>query len=129
MNGFDWIVFFGIMFGIVVYGIWCMWYIDNFNIYFKGSKIMKWGIIGFFVMVMQVSMIIYLLFFGQVYENGIVFIQNYFGLLFVFIFVCVVFFLIYCKLGVYMVYEYFGQCFDKKICFFGVSIFFFQCGF
>lgn len=128
MNGLDWIVLLGTMLGIAAYGTWRTRHTDNLNTYLKGSKTTKWGTIGLSVMATQASTITYLSLPGQAYENGIAFIQNYFGLPLALILVCAVFLPIYRKLGVYTAYEYLGQRFDKKTRLLGASIFLLQRG-
>ena len=62
------------------------------------------GTIGLSVMATQASTITYLSLPGQATENGIAFIQNYFGLPLALIVVCAVFLPIYRKLGGRIVY-------------------------
>jgi Na+/proline symporter len=128
MNGLDWIVLLGTMLGIAAYGTWRTRHTDNLNTYLKGSQTTKWGTIGLSVMATQASTITYLSLPGQAYENGIAFIQNYFGLPLALILVCAVFLPIYRKLGVYTAYEYLGQRFDKKTRLLGASLFLLQRG-
>ncbi len=128
MNGLDWIVLLGTMLGIAAYGTWRTRHTDNLNTYLKGSRTTKWGTIGLSVMATQASTITYLSLPGQAYENGIAFIQNYFGLPLALILVCAVFLPIYRKLGVYTAYEYLGQRFDQKTRLLGASLFLLQRG-
>jgi Na+/proline symporter len=79
-------------------------------------------------MATQASTITYLSLPGQAYENGIAFIQNYFGLPLALIIVCAVFLPIYRKLGVYTAYEYLGRRFDAKTRLLGASLFLLQRG-
>ena len=128
MNGLDWIVLLGTMLGIAAYGTWRTRHTDNLNTYLKGSQTTKWGTIGLSVMATQASTITYLSLPGQAYENGIAFIQNYFGLPLALILVCAVFLPIYRRLGVYTAYEYLGQRFDRKTRLLGASLFLLQRG-
>ncbi len=128
MNGLDWIVLLGTMLGIAAYGTWRTRHTDNLNTYLKGSRTTKWGTIGLSVMATQASTITYLSLPGQAYENGIAFIQNYFGLPLALILVCAVFLPIYRRLGVYTAYEYLGQRFDRKTRLLGASLFLLQRG-
>jgi solute:Na+ symporter, SSS family len=79
-------------------------------------------------MATQASTITYLSLPGQAYENGISFIQNYFGLPLALIVVCAVFLPIYRKLGVYTAYEYLGKRFDAKTHLLGAGLFLLQRG-
>lgn len=128
MNVIDWLVLLGTMLGIVAYGTWRTRHTDNLNTYLKGSSSTKWGTIGISVMATQASTITYLSLPGQAYENGIAFIQNYFGLPLALILVCAVFLPIYRKLGVYTAYEYLGKRFDRKTRLFGAGLFLLQRG-
>jgi len=128
MNALDWLVLLGTMVGIAAYGTWRTRHTDNLNTYLKGSDSTKWGTIGISVMATQASTITYLSLPGQAYENGIAFIQNYFGLPLALIVVCAVFLPIYRKLGVYTAYEYLGQRFDRKTRLLGASLFLLQRG-
>lgn len=128
MNLVDWIVLLGTMIGIAAYGAWRTRHTDNLNTYLKGSSSTRWGTIGISVMATQASTITYLSLPGQAYENGIAFIQNYFGLPLALILVCAVFLPIYRKLGVYTAYEYLGKRFDQKTRLLGASLFLLQRG-
>lgn len=128
MNLFDWFILLGTMLGIAAYGTWRTRHTDNLNTYLKGNRNTGWLTIGLSVMATQASTITYLSLPGQAYENGIAFIQNYFGLPLALIIVCVVFLPIYRKLGVYTAYEYLGKRFDARARLFGASIFLLQRG-
>lgn len=128
MNALDWLVLLGAIVGIAAYGTWRTRHTDNLNTYLKGSASTKWGTIGLSVMATQASTITYLSLPGQAAENGIAFIQNYFGLPLALIVVCAVFLPIYRKLGVYTAYEFLGQRFDRKTRLLGAGIFVLQRG-
>ncbi len=128
MNGLDWLVLLGTILGIAAYGTWRTRHTDHLDTYLKGSTTTKWGTIGLSVMATQASTITYLSLPGQAYENGIAFIQNYFGLPLALIVVCAVFLPIYRKLGVYTAYEYLGRRFDQKTRLLGAGIFLVQRG-
>jgi solute:Na+ symporter, SSS family len=128
MNGFDWCVLLGTILGIAAYGTWRTRHTDNLNTYLKGNRSTKWGTIGISVMATQASTITYLSLPGQAYENGIAFIQNYFGLPLALIVVCAVFLPIYRRLGVYTAYEFLGKRFDQKTRLLGASLFLLQRG-
>ncbi len=128
MNALDWIVLLGAIVGIAAYGTWRTRHTDNLNTYLKGNSSTKWGTIGLSVMATQASTITYLSLPGQASENGIAFIQNYFGLPLALIVVCAVFLPIYRRLGVYTAYEYLGQRFDQKTRLLGAGLFVLQRG-
>jgi SSS family solute:Na+ symporter len=128
MNVLDWVVLLGTMLGIAAYGTWRTRHTDNLNTYLKGNRNTGWLTIGLSVMATQASTITYLSLPGQAFENGISFIQNYFGLPLALIIVCAVFLPIYRKLGVYTAYEYLGKRFDAKTRLLGASLFLLQRG-
>lgn len=128
MNALDWLVLLGTMLGIAAYGTWRTRHTDNLNTYLKGNRNTGWLTIGLSVMATQASTITYLSLPGQAYENGMAFIQNYFGLPLALIIVCVVFLPIYRRLGVYTAYEYLGKRFDAKTRLLGASLFLLQRG-
>jgi SSS family solute:Na+ symporter len=128
MSTLDWIVLLGTMLGIAGYGAWRTRHTDHLDTYLKGSRTTGWFTIGLSVAATQASTITYLSLPGQAYENGIAFIQNYFGLPLGLILVCAVFLPIYRKLGVYTAYEYLGKRFDQKTRLLGASVFLLQRG-
>lgn len=128
MNALDWIVLLGTMLGIAGYGWWRTRHTDHLDTYLKGSRNTGWFTIGLSVAATQASTITYLSLPGQAFENGIAFIQNYFGLPLALILVSAVFLPIYRKLGVYTAYEYLGKRFDEKTRLLGAGIFLLQRG-
>src|SRR4051812_34686911 len=128
MNLFDWVVLLGTLLGIAAYGVWRTRDVHSLNTYLKGNHNTGWVTIGLSVMATQASTITYLSLPGQAFENGIAFIQNYFGLPLALIIVCTVFLPIYRKLGVYTAYEYLGKRFDAKTRLLGASLFLLQRG-
>ena len=128
MNPIDWIVLLGTMLGIAGYGMWRTRHTDHLDTYLKGNKTTGWFTIGLSVAATQASTITYLSLPGVAFENGIAFIQNYFGLPLALILVCAVFLPIYRKLGVYTAYEYLGKRFDQRTRLFGAGVFLLQRG-
>lgn len=128
MSTLDWIVLLGTMLGIAGYGAWRTRHTDNLNTYLKGNASTRWGTIGLSVMATQASAITFLSIPGQGFENGVGFVQNYFGLPLALIIVCAVFLPIYRHLGVYTAYEYLGLRFDAKTRLLGAGLFLLQRG-
>jgi solute:Na+ symporter, SSS family len=128
MNTLDWLVLLGAIIGIAAYGTWRTRHTDKLDTYLKGGRTTGWFTIGLSVAATQASTITYLSLPGVAYENGIAFIQNYFGLPLALIVVCAVFLPIYRKLGVYTAYEYLGQRFDQKTRLLGAGLFLLQRG-
>lgn len=114
MSILDWIVLFGTIAFIVLYGIWKTRSNKSIESYLKGDNSMKWWMIGVSIMATQASAITFLSTPGQAVEDGMRFLQFYFGLPLAMIIISVVFVPIYYKLKVYTAYEYLETRFDLK---------------
>ncbi len=114
MNQIDWIVLFGTLALIVSYGIWKSR--DNKNIegYLLGDKSLKWWTIGLSVMATQASAITFLSTPGQAFEDGMRFVQFYFGLPLAMVILSITAIPIYYRLKVFTAYEYLETRFDLK---------------
>lgn len=128
MSTLDYIVLLSTLIGIAVYGIWRTRDSAGLQGYLKGDDSIKWGTIGLSVMATQASAITFLSTPGKAYDDGMGFVQNYFGMPFAIIFICVFFIPIYRKLNVYTSYEYLGQRFDSKTRYLGAFLFLIQRG-
>lgn len=114
MNVVDWIVLFGTIFSIVLYGVWKTRGSKNIEGYLKGDNTMKWWMIGVSIMATQASAITFLSTPGQAIEDGMRFIQFYFGLPLAMVIISVTMVPIYYRLKVYTAYEYLETRFDLK---------------
>ena len=123
MSTIDWIVLFGTLITIVAFGVWKTRGSKNIQSYLLGDNSMKWGTIGLSVMATQASAITFLSTPGYAFENGMDFVQNYFGLPFALIIVSAVFIPIFYKLKVYTAYEYLENRFDLKARLLGAILF------
>ncbi len=128
MNALDYVVLLGTLVGIAVYGVWRTRGSQDLSTYLRGSSETRWLTIGLSVMATQASAITFLSMPGQGYEDGLSFVQNYFGLPLALIVVAVVFVPIYRRLNVYTAYEYLGKRFDAKTRLLGASLFLLQRG-
>lgn len=113
MSVLDWIVLFFTLISIVVFGIYKTRGKKNLESYLKGNNA-NWWTIGLSIMATQASAITFLSTPGQAYEDGMRFIQFYFGLPLAMIIISVSFIPIYYKLKVYTAYEYLENRFDLK---------------
>lgn len=129
MSPIDYVVLIGTIVGIAAYGVWRTRRTESLDTYLKGDLDTRWGTIGLSVMATQASAITFLSMPGQAYENGIAFVQNYFGLPLALIIVAAVFVPMYRRLGVYTAYEYLGHRFDAKTRLLGAGLFLLQRGF
>jgi len=114
MNTLDFIVLFGTMLTIVAYGIWKTRGSKGLEGYLRGDSNMKWGTIGLSVMATQASAITFLSTPGQGYEDGMGFVQFYFGMPFAMIILSVFVVPLYHKMKVFTAYEFLESRFDLK---------------
>jgi SSS family transporter len=114
VSGLDYLVLFGTLLVIPLYGWWKTRADHDLGHYLQGDASIRWGTIGLSVMATQASAVTFLSTPGQAYQSGMGFLQNYFGLPFALIVVCAVFIPIYHRLHVVTAYEYLGQRFDQK---------------
>ncbi|MBN7816175.1 sodium:solute symporter [Algoriphagus pacificus] len=114
MSTIDWIVLFGTLLTIAAYGVYKTYKQNSLDSYLRGKNSMNWWTIGLSIMATQASAITFLSTPGQAYEDGMRFIQFYFGLPLAMIIISVSFIPIYYKLKVYTAYEYLENRFDLK---------------
>lgn len=114
MTIIDWTVMLGTLFFIVGYGIWKTKGSKNIGSYLKGDNQEKWWAIGLSVMATQASAITFLSTPGQGFEDGMRFVQFYFGLPLAMIVISVVFIPLFYRLKVYTAYEFLENRFDRK---------------
>jgi solute:Na+ symporter, SSS family len=114
MNYLDWLVLFGTIAFIVLYGTLRTRGNKTIEGYLKGDNSMKWWMIGVSIMATQASAITFLSTPGQAIEDGMRFIQFYFGLPLAMVIISVTIVPIYYRLKVYTAYEYLETRFDLK---------------
>jgi SSS family transporter len=114
MTTLDWVVLLLTILSIAGYGVWKHRRVQSADSYLKGSG-MAWPTIGLSIMATQASAITFLSVPGQAYEDGLRFVQFYFGLPLAMVVICTVFVPIYYRLGVYTAYEYLEQRFDVRV--------------
>ena len=114
MSSIDWVVLIVTISFIVFYGIQKTKKFNTIKDHLKGGGSANWLTVGLSVMATQASAITFLSTPGQAYDEGMGFVQFYFGLPLAIIMICMVFIPIYHKLKVYTAYEYLEQRFDRK---------------
>jgi len=114
MSIIDWIVLSGTIAFIVIYGIWKTRGSKDIEGYLLGDKSMKWWTICLSIMATQASAITFLSTPGQAFEDGMRFIQFYFGLPVAMVIISITAVPLYAKLKVYTAYEYLESRFDLK---------------
>ncbi|WP_445736067.1 sodium:solute symporter [Mariniflexile sp.] len=114
LNWIDWVVLSVTLMAIVVYGTWKTRGSKNVQDYLKGGNTSKWWTIGLSVMATQASAITFLSTPGQAFNDGMGFVQFYFGLPIAMVVICMVFIPLYHRLQVYTAYEFLENRFDLK---------------
>lgn len=114
MRPLDWVVLLGTLGFIVTYGIWKTRGSKDIEGYLRGDNSMKWWTIGLSIMATQASAITFLSTPGQAYEDGMRFIQFYFGLPIAMVIISVTVIPIFYRLKVYTAYEFLENRFDLK---------------
>jgi SSS family solute:Na+ symporter len=114
MSFWDWVILFSTLLAIVGYGVYKTYGEKDMESYIRGTGSMNWWSIGLSIMATQASAITFLSTPGQAYEDGMRFIQFYFGLPLAMIILSVTFLPIYYRLKVYTAYEFLEERFDLK---------------
>ena len=114
LNWVDWIILILTLLAIVIYGTWQTRGSKNVKDYLRGGNSSKWWTIGLSVMATQASAITFLSTPGQAFNDGMGFVQFYFGLPIAMIVICMVFIPLYYRLNVYTAYEFLENRFDLK---------------
>ena len=114
MAQIDWIILILTLLFIVFYGVWKTRGSKNVSEYILGNNETPWFTVGISVMATQASAITFLSTPGQAFNDGMGFVQFYFGLPLAMIIICYTFIPIYHKLKVFTAYEYLEKRFDLK---------------
>jgi len=114
MSPVDWLVLSLTLLSIVLYGTWKSRGTKNLDAYLLADKKLPWYQVGLSVMATQASAITFLSAPGQSFNDGLRFIQFYFGLPLAMIVLCITFIPMFRKLNVYTAYEYLEKRFDNK---------------
>ncbi|NJK88575.1 MAG: sodium:solute symporter [Myxococcales bacterium] len=128
MTVIDWLVLVATIAGIVVYGIVKTRNVTTAAGFLRGDNELGWMTVGLSVMATQASAITFLSTPGQGYEDGMRFVQFYFGLPLAMILISAVIVPIFFRLRVYTAYEYLEHRFDRRVRLLGASLFLVQRG-
>jgi solute:Na+ symporter, SSS family len=128
MSLVDFVVLIGTIVGIAVVGVWRTRGRRGLSNYLKGDQSTGWLVIGISVMATQASAITFISTPGQGYQDGLGFVQNYFGAPLALIVIAAVFLPMYRRLKVYTAYEFLGRRFDSKTRLLGAALFLLQRG-
>lgn len=114
MKTIDWVVLLLTILFIVVYGTLKTRKTSTVEGFLKGDNSLKWWMMGISIMATQASAITFISTPGQAIEDGMRFLQFYFGLPLAMVIISVTFVPIYYRLKVYTAYEYLETRFDLK---------------
>jgi solute:Na+ symporter, SSS family len=114
VTALDWTVLAATLLFIVAYGIWKARGPASTEGYLRGGNSDGWSTIGLSVMATQASAITFLSTPGQAYEDGMRFVQFYFGLPIAMVILSAVVVPRYYRLRVFTAYEFLEQRFDLK---------------
>ncbi len=114
MHWIDWTVMFAVLIGIIAYGVWKTRNVSSVKSYLMGDRELTWWTIGLSVMATQASAITFLSTPGQAYDDGMRFVQFYYGMPIAMILLVIFVLPIYYRLNVYTAYEYLEGRFDLK---------------
>jgi len=114
MSAVDWLVLFGTLGIIIGYGVWKTRGPSDMAVYLHGGYRDHWLTVGLAVMATQASAITFLSLPGQAYEDGLRFIQFYFGLPLAMVVLSIVFVPRFYRLRALTAYEVLEKRFDLK---------------
>ena len=115
MTTLDWVVLVGTIAFIVGFGVWRYRHTATMQSYLRGDGDLRWPTIGLSVMATQASAITFLSMPGQAYEDGMRFVQFYFGMPLAMVVVSKVIVPIYYRARVFTAYEYLEGRFDVRV--------------
>ena len=128
MTPLDWLVCLGTTVTIIVVGVLRARASKNSEEFLRGGNTNRWSTIGLSVMATQASAITFLSTPGQGYEDGMRFVQFYFGLPIAMVIISAVFVPIYYRQNVRTAYEYLEGRFDRNTRLLGALLFLIQRG-
>ncbi len=114
MHWIDWTVLFSVLVFIVSYGVYKTRHIKTAEGFLVGSRQTPWWLVGVSIMATQASAITFLSTPGQAFDDGMRFVQFYFGLPLAMVLLCVFVLPLYFKLKVYTAYEFLEGRFNLK---------------
>ncbi len=106
MHPIDWTILAGTLLFIVIYGIWKTRKINSAESYLRGNQEMPYWMVGLSIMATQASAITFLSTPGQAFNDGMGFVQFYFGLPLAMIILSAFILPLYYRMKVYTAYEF-----------------------
>jgi SSS family transporter len=114
MHWIDWAIMVFVLIVIIAYGIWKTRGITTTESYLRGDHELSWWTIGLSVMATQASAITFLSTPGQGYDDGMRFVQFYYGMPLAMIIIVIFILPLYYRLNVYTAYQFLEERFDAK---------------
>ena len=114
MSTLDWLILIASLAGIVGYGLYRGRGSKTVQDYLLAGKTMSWWVIGFSIMATQASAITFIGTTGLGYNDGLRFVQFYFGIPVAMVIISAVAVPFFHRAGVYTAYEYLERRFDAK---------------
>jgi SSS family transporter len=114
MSNLDWAVLLGTLAAVIGWGLWKERRAVTAEVYLRGERDLRWWTVGLSVMATQASAITFLSMPGQAYEDGLGFVQFYFGLPVAMVLLSAFVLPSYFGLGVHTAYEFLEGRFDRK---------------
>jgi SSS family solute:Na+ symporter len=115
MQPIDWIVLFGVLGVIVLYGVLKSRDTMSMEGFLVGNRSMPWWTVCLSIMATQASAVTFLSTPGQAFDDGMRFLQFYFGLPLAMVILCITAVPLYRKLKVFTAYEYLESRFDVRV--------------
>lgn len=128
MSYLDWFIMLATISGIVFYGLKKSRGRSDLDTFLGSGKEMKWLTIGFSIIATQASAITFLSTPGQGYDDGMGFVQLYFGLPIAMVVLAVAFVPLFHRLKIQTAYEFLEKRFDFKTRALGAFLFLVQRG-
>jgi solute:Na+ symporter, SSS family len=110
----DWIILIVTLLTIICYGVYKSKASKNLDGYFRSNRQLPWYLVLLSIMGTQASAITFISGPGQAFNDGMRFVQYYFGLPLAMIVICITFVPLFHKLNLYTAYEFLEKRFDKK---------------
>lgn len=114
MSAIDWAILIVVLCGIIFYGLYRSATSKNLDGYFLSNRSLPWYMVLLSIMGTQASAVTFISAPGQAFDDGMRFVQYYFGLPIAMVVISIFFVPIFHRLKVYTAYEYLEQRFDKK---------------
>ena len=115
MSALDWTLFVAYLAGMLVLGARASRGARTGAGFFVADRAMPWWAVGLSVMATQASAITFIGTTGQGFDDGLRFVQFYFGLPLAMLILCVTLVPLYHRARVFTAYEWLGQRFDDRV--------------